>query len=83
MSDFREVIRQRIMLVGAGLASKPADETADDIISLVVEKCAKIADEWESYKWIPTGPHRDEGHIDFSGSMKDLAAEIRGLAQKR
>lgn len=47
MPDFREVVRQRVMLVKVGAATKSAEETADDIISLVVEECAKVAqDSW-------------------------------------
>jgi hypothetical protein len=49
MPDFREVIRQRVQLVKIGAATKSVEETADDIIALVVEECAKIAqDSWGS-----------------------------------
>jgi hypothetical protein len=82
MPDFMELIRQRIMLVKAGAATKSVEETADDIVRLVVEECARHVEEWDWYEWISTGPHRDEGYVDFRGSMKKLASELRELAQK-
>lgn len=47
MSDFRELVRQRIMLVKVGAAMKSVEDTADDLIALIVEECAKVAqDSW-------------------------------------
>jgi hypothetical protein len=42
--DLRELVRQRLWLVRTGTASKSAEETADDILALIVERCAQIAD---------------------------------------
>jgi hypothetical protein len=47
MGDLRELVRQRVWLVKIGRATKSAEETADDILNLIVEECAKIAqDSW-------------------------------------
>lgn len=47
MKDIRELVRQRILLVKMGAATKSLEETADDIITLVAEECANIVqDSW-------------------------------------
>lgn len=43
-TELRELVRQRVWLVKIGRAMKSAEETADDIISMIVEECAKIAE---------------------------------------
>jgi len=70
LTRLRDLVRQRVWLVKIGQATKPAEETADDILVLVVERCAQLAEE----VIVP-----DSG----AATSREIARQIRELAKKR